>query len=92
MKLVKLLALFLVLVLTGCNEAKTHDVSSSYILPEGLSDCKVFYMIGKGSADNIAVVRCPNSNTSSQYSRTYTDGDNNSHTVTYRSAIVEENK
>lgn len=75
--------------LTGCSKAETFDNSDQYSLPEGLKDCKVYYMRGKGATDNLAVVRCPNAQTESQYSVSRTDPNTDiSSTRTYRAALV----
>lgn len=58
------LVLAIVATLLGCSKT-TKDVTQSFTLPPGLSDCKVHHMRGDSDADylRIIVVRCPNSST-----------------------------
>lgn len=51
--------------LFGC-EKTSEDISTNFILPEGLEDCSVFKING-GDGDQLKIVRCPNSSTSSTY-------------------------
>lgn len=51
-------------MLSGCEET-TKDATSAYKMPEGMEDCKVFYMSGKDGS-NIIVVRCPNATTTTR--------------------------
>ncbi|QMP19028.1 hypothetical protein FKOIJHOC_00080 [Acinetobacter phage Ab_121] len=61
-----LVALCLTFVLVGCS-TKTTEISHSYELPDGLKDCKVYYLQSK-EQQNITVLRCPNSQTHVHYS------------------------
>ena len=56
-----------VILLTGCNETRTEEVQGKYIIPDELRDCQMFDMESKTSQD-IIVVRCPNSATSTSHS------------------------
>lgn len=53
----------LTMVLSGCNPAYT-DKSSSYLMPEGMKDCKVYKLEGDTGSKTLTVVRCPQSETS----------------------------
>lgn len=64
------LTLFVIL-LTGCGETRTEEVQTKYSMPNELRDCQMFDMVSQSSQD-IIVVRCPNSTTSTSYS--YTSG------------------
>ncbi len=55
------------ILLTGCVETRTEEVQGKYNLPDELRDCQMFDMESKSSQD-IIVVRCPNSTTSTSYS------------------------
>ncbi len=57
------LILLTIFTLAGC-ESRTTEVHS-FILPEGLKDCKIYDM--NNGLRRIIVVRCPNSSTSTQY-------------------------
>lgn len=57
----RVLLMFFALILLGC-ESQTRDVSGAYVLPEGLKDCKVYYMDSDKERD-LSVLRCPNSAT-----------------------------
>lgn len=85
-----LLAFAVVCFLCGCSDAKTYNTTENYELPEGLKDCKVFYMRGKGMADNVMVVRCPDSETASHYKTSTCDPNTNICTETYHRAVVTE--
>ena len=56
-------------VLSACTPNTTEE-TSSYVLPEGLKDCKVFVMQANGLS-RITVVRCPNSQTAVKTSGKY---------------------
>ena len=55
------------ILLTGCVETRTEEVQGEYSMPDELRDCQMFDMESKSSQD-IIVVRCPNSTTSTSYS------------------------
>lgn len=57
----------LVLLLTGCDKSY-RDVNTDYVLPEELSDCKI-YKLHDGNILNgvIVITRCPNSSTSTNH-------------------------
>ncbi|QIW91642.1 hypothetical protein vBAbaMD22_129 [Acinetobacter phage vB_AbaM_D22] len=61
-----LIAICLTFALVGCS-TKTTEVSQSYELPEGLKDCKIYYMQSK-EQQSLTVLRCPNSQTGVHYS------------------------
>lgn len=60
-----LLITLLAITLIGCG---TKEQTTNYYLPSDLSDCKVYYVSGKGVNRNLYVVRCPNSTTSTTHS------------------------
>lgn len=76
------LALF-ALLLTGCGETRTEEVQARYQMPDGMHDCQVFDMVSQ-TAQDIIVVRCPLSSTSTSYS--YTSGKT---THERRSVVVD---
>ncbi len=76
-KLFLITAIFLVV---GCSK---KNVSEKYELPEGLTDCTVYYMTGE-NARSLTVVRCPNSSTTTRYS--FKSGKS---TVTHNNVVVE---
>ncbi len=57
---------FVAIVLSGCNPSYT-DKSTSYLMPEGMKDCKVYVLDGDASSKTLTVVRCPSSDTSTTY-------------------------
>lgn len=57
---------FVAIVLSGCNPSYT-DKSTSYLMPEGMKDCKVYVLEGDASSKTLTVVRCPSSDTSTTY-------------------------
>jgi hypothetical protein len=66
----KLLAIvgmvFVMVSLSGCAKSATEN-TSHYDLPDGLKDCKIFYLGSDNSLTGITVVRCPNSSTTTTY-------------------------
>lgn len=78
-KLFLIAAIFLVV---GCSKS-TKNVSEKYELPEGLTDCTVYYMTGE-NARSLTVVRCPNSSTTTRYS--FKSGKS---TTTHNNVVVE---
>ena len=65
MKYLTMVALSILLI--GCNKV-TESKTSSYDLPAGLSDCKIYRMVGDGSSKTLYIVRCPRSETSATWS------------------------
>lgn len=61
----KFLLLAATIALVGCS-TQTTEISDSYQLPDGLKDCKVYYMQSK-KEQSITVLRCPNSQTTVHY-------------------------
>lgn len=57
---------FIVIALTGCDPTYT-DKSTSYLMPEGMKDCKVYKLEGDGNSKTLTVVRCPHSDASTTY-------------------------
>lgn len=57
----------LVLMITACSK-ETKNISERYQPPEELSDCKVYRMRSEGG-NAITLVRCPNSSTTTSYTR-----------------------
>ena len=56
-----------VLVLTACDvEPYNKELTQTYPLPDGLEDCKIYYLQNK-SGNSLKVVRCPNSSTTTQW-------------------------
>lgn len=60
----KLLIVGALVVLTACTPSTKQF--HPQVLPSELSDCK-FYTVNPDGMQNITVVRCPNSSTSTQY-------------------------
>jgi hypothetical protein len=61
-----LIILTLATILAGCS-AETYTTTESYILPQGMEDCKIYEMSpneGDYGVTAITVVRCPNSDVS----------------------------
>ena len=57
---------FVIIALSGCNPSYT-DKSTSYLMPEGMKDCKVYVLDGDESSRSLTVVRCPSSDVSTTY-------------------------
>ena len=57
---------FIAIVLSGCNPSYT-DKSTSYLMPEGMKDCKVYMLDGDASSKTLTVVRCHSSDNSTTY-------------------------
>jgi hypothetical protein len=52
------------LMLTACSPAGVEVQSSKFpVMPDGLKDCKMFYLKGEGGTPILWVTRCPNSST-----------------------------
>lgn len=62
----QIISILFVLLLTACDSRPliTERTSEYGVLPAGLSDCKVYFMISPTSARDLYVMRCPNSSTS----------------------------
>lgn len=67
----KLLIVVCLLTLTACEKSTTPRDIKAYNTPPELSDCKM-YVLSNG-LNNIVVVRCPNSCTSTTYKEGKTD-------------------
>lgn len=65
----KFVFIALSLLFTSCGR-ETRDVSGSYSIPKGLSDCE-FYWMKTANLNSITVVRCSNSSTSTTTSGKY---------------------
>jgi hypothetical protein len=52
-------------MLSGCAPSAEERTANFTVIPDGLKDCKI-YRISDGG-ENITVVRCPNSSTTSSY-------------------------
>ena len=57
-------SIFAISMLSGCEES-TKEATSAYKMPQGMEDCKVYYMSGKDGS-NLVVVRCPNASTTTR--------------------------
>ena len=67
LKMKLLMVIIGVVMLTGCGESGYKDYTESFTnLPEGLKDCKIYY-IKNGKDMSLSVVRCPNSTVSTTY-------------------------
>jgi hypothetical protein len=62
-KLSKLTLLTLTLATLAACTPESKEITSSFVLPEGLKDCKA-YVLKDGNIKILYVVRCPNSQTS----------------------------
>lgn len=58
--------LIIAMSLSACSK-ETKESTANYDMPEGLKDCKVYFMRSEGGG-SITVVRCPLSSTSTTYS------------------------
>lgn len=61
------MALACIALLSGC-EAGYSDTSGKYKLPPELADCKIYALRADGLGRNMAVIRCPKSSTTTNYS------------------------
>lgn len=65
-------------MLSGC-EKSTTEATEAFAMPEGMEDCKVYYM-SSSNGSNLVVVRCPNSATTTRSGKntnvTVVDSDN----------------
>jgi hypothetical protein len=52
-------------MISGCAPSAEERTANFTVMPDGLKDCKI-YRISDG-VENITVVRCPNSSTTSSY-------------------------
>lgn len=75
--------ILLSLLLVGCDR-ETVENTNNWILPEGLKDCKVYYM-SSSSGGYMTVMRCPNSTTSV----TYPQGKTKATSVTTEETVQE---
>lgn len=55
-----------VLFLTGCNPSYDNQ-DSNYELPPDMRDCSIYKLNGSTFRDDLIVVRCPNSQTTTSY-------------------------
>lgn len=63
-----ILVIVSVLILTACDvESYNKEITKVYTLPEGIKDCKVYYIQGDLTNNSLNVVRCPNSSTTTQW-------------------------
>lgn len=76
-----LISLILLVFLGGC-DMSSEDTTKNYSLPDGLKDCKIYYM-QNSYGNHITVTRCPMSSTSTQYQ---------SGKTTLSSTVVEDDK
>lgn len=60
-----LISLILIGFLGGC-DMYTEESTANYILPDGLKDCKIYYM-RNSYGNSVTVTRCPVSSSSTQY-------------------------
>lgn len=67
MKTNKLILIISLLILSGCN-SEVYEMKSN-VIPEGLKDCKFYYIYDptENSVGEMKIVRCPNSSTSVKY-------------------------
>lgn len=63
--MIRLILIILLLTLViGCAKRDTREISGAYKLPPGLDDCSAFKLSTDDfDADDIVVLRCPNSST-----------------------------
>lgn len=61
-----LLTVATMIALAGCNK-NTYESSGKYLLPDELSDCKIYVLQADGIGETLNVVRCPNSQTAVNY-------------------------
>ena len=80
MKTKYLAASIIALLLVGC-EPSAKDNTANYVLPEGLKDCKVYYLSDTGG-NHITVVRCPATPTSEASTATRYPSGKTTKTVT----------
>lgn len=73
------LILLTIFALAGC-ESRTTELHD-FILPEGLKDCKIYFMTN--GVNHVTITRCPNSSTSTEYKTGKT---------TSSSAVVEDSQ
>ena len=73
--------IILALLLCGCSKS-TDEIDSKYVLPSGLEDCKIYKLHPGGLAQALYVVRCPDSNTSTNWS------ESNGKSTTYHNVNV----
>lgn len=58
------------LMVTGCDDSDTgsqRNVTAKYNLPTEMADCVIYRMSGGMSVNELTVVRCPNSTTSTTH-------------------------
>lgn len=63
----KSIAVIMILLLCACNKRITHEKTREYDLPEGLKDCRLYYVAAKDEGDSLNVIRCPDSQTTTNW-------------------------
>lgn len=71
--------LFLTIVLIGCAERHTSQMTYNYDLPNELKDCQIYRLQSETISPDIIVVRCGNIPTTST---TYQEGRAQRHVIT----------
>lgn len=61
----KYIAVTALILLAAC-DASTSEKTNKYVLPEELKDCRVYRMQGSGAEGALTIVRCPNSEVTTQ--------------------------
>jgi intein/homing endonuclease len=62
----KIILILITLVSFMACSKKTQEYTDSFLLPEELKDCKIFWMRGE-NVGSMKIVRCPNSSTTTSY-------------------------
>lgn len=75
----KLFLIFLLTLSLSACEKTTRQINGSYLLTEGLEDCKIYEL--SGGSGTLYVVRCPNSQTSTTWNRQQGKSNKNYTTV-----------
>lgn len=75
-KLIGIFTLMCLMFFAGC-DPMTRDTTKNYVLPEGLTDCKIYSMESTEGNPTLYVLRCPLSETT-----VYKSGDVGGYTTT----------
>lgn len=62
------LCILLIVFITGCTQPSFSE-KKYLVLPDELSDCRFYNVDPGGLQNNITIVRCPNSSTTTQYTQ-----------------------
>jgi hypothetical protein len=80
----RIILLASLLALGACSPTVTDDITKAYALPPEMQDCKAFRLQTETDYPNLYAIRCPNSETTTEYKT----GSSN-HRRYYRTVVID---